>query len=125
MNGIRMNSGGMNILRMNHTVLNASLQCNRSGKSTVPDEDTYILRNAILIGDGSVLTDSEGTPVVYTGPSQADESVSRTSIPFNGGMILEKGNTYSQYGKEYECFKSSDNPVYADLKELSIYVNPI
>lgn len=118
MNGTELNSQRkLNAALLNFTLLNAdSGPLGVSGGTVPSEEDIYVLNNAVLLSDGTVLLADDGIPVVY---GQA-ESVQ--AVPYESGMALEEGRRYTQSGKEYECFRSSGGRVYADLDKLSIYV---
>lgn len=55
----------------------------------------------------------------------APNAVKEDDITYKKGMVLEAGKTYSQYGKQYRCIRGSENPVSGNLKDLTIYVEPI
>lgn len=125
-----LNASRLGSALLDYRMLNASIEARGTGSILpMPSEDTYVLENAVLLTDGNVLLASDGKPIVYAGVT-ADSSRSKADIPaspvtYNKGMKLYKGKTYTQGGKNYECFRSSGNKVYADLKDLSIYVKRI
>lgn len=88
-------------------------------------EDTYLLENAFLLSDGGVLLASDGKPMVYSDVTGNAAKSSVKASAYRKGMKLYKGKVYTQGGVNYECFRSSGNKVYTDLKDLSIYVNEL
>lgn len=46
-------------------------------------------------------------------------------IPYNNNMELMEGNYYVQGGVVYYCHQGSEQAVYADLSDLTIYVTPV
>ena len=62
-----MNASRLNIVVLNYTMLNASIEARGTGSILpLPSEDTYVLDNAILLDSaGIVLLTEDGTPIVY------------------------------------------------------------
>lgn len=62
-----LNASRLNIVVLNYTMLNASIEVRGTGVITPsPSEDVYILENAILLDSaGTVLLTEDGTPIVY------------------------------------------------------------
>lgn len=60
----------------------------------------------------------------WTKPEEQEEAT-QEAIAYKKGMVLEAGKTYKQYGKSYLCTRGSENPVSGNLKDLTIYVEPI
>ena len=63
-------------------------------------------------------------PTVAARSAKTVEST-QEAIAYKKGMVLEAGKTYKQYGKNYLCTRGSENPVSGNLKDLTIYVEPI
>ena len=62
-----LNASRLNIVVLNYTMLNASIEVRDTGVITPsPSEDVYILENAILLDTtDTVLLTEDGTPIVY------------------------------------------------------------
>lgn len=58
-------------------------------------------------------------------PCSEQSEATQEAIAYKKGMVLEAGKTYKQYGKSYLCTRGSENPVSGNLKDLTIYVEPI
>ena len=67
-----------------------------------------------------------GTESLYTEISETHIGSIDDPIPYNNNMELEEGKYYSQDGCTYRCTRSTEVPVYADLKDIvGIYVKTV
>lgn len=66
-----------------------------------------------------------GTESLYTEIVENHEGTIDDPIPYNNNMELELGKYYSQNGVTYYCHYGSGIPVYANLKDLAIFVTPV
>lgn len=66
------------------------------------------------------------TASLYTEINETQAGTLDDPIPYNNNMALEAGKYYSQGGLTYKCTRSTEIPVYADLKDLvGIYVEAL
>ena len=66
------------------------------------------------------------TAALYEEISETHTGTQSDPIPYNNNMTLEEGKYYVQEGVTYKCTRSTDIPVYADLKDLvGIYVESV
>ena len=66
------------------------------------------------------------TAALYEEISETHTGTQSDSIPYNNNMALEEGKYYLQDGMTYKCIRSTEVPVYADLKDLvGIYVETV
>ena len=111
-----------------------------SVKSLYPTWDTFIGKKLeagkkvqyggklwkVLQEVGTVLANqppSIDTAALYTEINETHAGTADDPIPYNKNMALEAGKYYVQGGVTYKCTRSTEIPVYADLKDLvGIYV---
>lgn len=66
------------------------------------------------------------TASLYTEINETQAGTLDDPIPYNNNMALEAGKYYAQGGVTYRCTRSTEIPVYADLKDLvGIYVEAL
>ena len=66
------------------------------------------------------------TASLYTEINETQAGTLDDPIPYNNNMALEAGKYYVQGGATYRCTRSTEIPVYADLKDLvGIYVEAL
>lgn len=114
-----------------------------SVKSLYPEWDTFIGNKLeagkkvqhsgklwkVLQEVGTVLENqppSIETASLYTEINETHAGTLEDPIPYNNNMELEAGKYYVQGGVTYRCTRSTEIPVYSDLKDLvEIYVEPV
>lgn len=65
------------------------------------------------------------TAALYEEINEQHAGTQEDPIPYNNNMELVQGKYYSQYDVIYYCHRSSGQAVYNDLKDLTIYVEPV
>ena len=68
---------------------------------------------------------SVDTAALYEEINEEHAGTKDDPIPYNNNMELVQGKYYTQYGVTYYCHYGSGQAVYNDLKDLSIYVEPV
>lgn len=65
------------------------------------------------------------TAALYEEINEQHAGTQEDPIPYNNNMELVQGKYYSQYDIIYYCHRGSGQAVYNDLKDLTIYVEPV
>lgn len=65
------------------------------------------------------------TAALYEEINESHAGTHEDPIPYNNNMELEQGKYYSQNDVVYYCHTSTGIPVYANLSELTTFVNPV
>ena len=65
------------------------------------------------------------TAALYEEINESHAGTHEDPIPYNNNMKLEQGKYYSQNDVVYYCHTSTGIPVYANLSELTTFVNPV